>query len=326
MAAAEGIRRMKGRTPTIVLSLFLATGSLAFLPVSRASTDVPVWSVGDYWAYSAYGLALPFLPASTVKYDVVGTDIIAWQGASYAAYHTSIFANGSGTSLVHTGDAWFRTSDLALARLTLIISSACFIGFPPGCSSNSSMTQTLSQPLSLRFPLTPRDNWSASTTVTYEWVNLDNGTARWANWTLAGNFSVGSDTSMNVPAGNFTVTPLWENLSSSGSTLLLSYGERALVDYSLTVGNAVKETVYANPRGAWGPIAVLALTSYSHTQPWYTFGFLGIPVWAWVLVAAAAIVGVLVVLWRRRRPRPQPAVAPPLSPSSPEEQRPSSRT
>ncbi len=316
---------MKGRTATIVLSLFLVSGSLALLPISRASMDLPIWSVGDYWVYSASGLALPFPASGTVKYEVVGTDIIAWQGASYAAYHTTISTNESGTSLMHTGDAWFRTSNLALARLTLFFYSLCFIGFPPGCS-NSSLTQTMSPPLPLGFPPTPGDNWSASTTVTYEYVNLDNGTARWANWTVGGNFSVGYDTSVKVPAGNFTATPLWENLSAGGSDLLLSYGPRALVDYSRTVGNAVKEVVYANPRGTWSPMADLELKSYSHAQPWYTLGFLGIPVWAWLVLAAAVIACVLVVLGRRRRPRPQAAVAPLPSPSTTKEERSRSRT
>src|SRR5712692_1083624 len=294
---------MKGLTAAIALFLLSATMSPGLMPVPGASTDLPVWNVGDYWVYSTYGLALPFPSRATVKYEVVGTELIAWQGASFETYNTMIFANASGTTPAHVGDAWFLISNLALFRLTLLF-SFCFVGFPPSCG-NTSATQTMSQPLPLRFPLTSGDNWSASTTLTDESLNLDNGTARWANSTVTGNFGVASDTFIAVPAGNFSATPVWENLSSSGASLFLSYGPRALVDYSSSVGYAVEEVVYANPRGPCASVAVLALSAYSHALPWYSLTFVGIPVWAWLLVVAALSTGVLIVLLRRRRQRPR---------------------
>ncbi len=288
----------------LVAAAFVAL-SFSALPLARAATDLPAWSVGDSWTYYEYGLIIPFPSSGSLTYRVTSTDSIVENGTSIATYHAELWANTTVLSPYHVADVWYRMSDLAVVRLSLNI-SACY-PFPPSCS-NTTLSSTMFPPFPLHFPLTAGDAWTASTFVAHEAVDRTTGSAVYYNGTGSANASVGADESVTVPAGTFTVSPLDENYTHSAISLSLSYGTIIYRDFSPRVGNAVLERDYFGydlHTGMWSPhmVAELQLASYSYSPPWYDLRVLGLPVWSWLIVAAAVIVGVAFVALRRRRVR-----------------------
>ncbi len=316
---------MKARIAAVLLALALMVVGVSVLPSARGAVGAPTWAVSDSWTYEGFGFNDLIRPpaAGTSRFTVVDEGAIDEAGISIPVFHVVDMWNITGTKPIPVADEWFRESDLALVRVG-VTSATCNVGYPYTCL-NQTITQTATPPLPRSFPLTAGAQWSASTTVTTEWLNLDNGSARWGNFTATVNASVAADTQVTVPAGNFTVTPLTENYSSLGLVLDPFGWSYVVRDFSSTVQKVVDQRDYvvnARPGIPLSQIAGIRLVSYS-LVPWYDLKALGIPLWGWLVVAAAVVLAVVTLLILRRRSRV--SAVPPEGGGSPPPQAPPSK-
>lgn len=261
---------------------------------------VPVWSAGDSWTYVGSGFELP-IGSGTIRYVVVGNDVLAENGDAGPAYHVQIWVNGTGVAPRHAGDEWYRTSDLAMVRLTLDFSD-CTLG--PSSCENSTVSDTMNPLLPLHFPLSSGEVWSSATVVTTRVIDDARGLTEWFNYTGGANDSVGAAVRVSVPAGNFTATPLTEAYTGNAVVLSLAYAAAVVRDFSPTVGNVVAEWDYGaglSPRGSQVPSARMQLVSYSYTPPVPTAQPSGLPEWALLAAGATVVAAVPPVAVRRLR-------------------------
>ena len=287
----EGIpTRPRLLAAAIVASLALATSHVSVAPAASAQMSAPVWSTGDYWVFSSSGSGgIGGFPAGILRFDVVGTDTITVGSSTFSAYHTKVnltFSQTSGgttTTIYVPGDAWFRTSDLSLAKISL---SASLFGI------SFSITIVYNPPPTIQWPLTANASWAIQSTVTTTTIS---GSLTQTNSTIqSGTDSVLADTSLVVAAGSFTTTPLKQTISgSTGYT----------VDYwSSAAGFWVSERNF----DAFGTqTGSMDLTSYSYSPQG---GALDVAVILLIVVviAAVAVVAAVVLLRRKRPPTPMP--------------------
>lgn len=303
-----------------VLSVCLLAMSFAVVPAGRAGVSLPVWSVGDYWAYSTFGLII--IPDGTIlNYSVAGHDTVTWQGVAYPTYHVTILPSSlqnatlSGVSMKRLeGDAWYSETDLSLVRMTR--REWTYGGGCPTCWANTSETWTAGPPLAPRFPLTVGVGWIANSTVNIQTVSIDNGVlVAETNQTGGGSFSVAPNVSIDVPAGNFTATPMTENLTKNGQWTFiganplfpLTFAEETVAYYSPVVGNAVCVVDIGWGHGCSGVGASdgFELVSYGHAPPAGLAQLFGLNYVDWAIIALATVAAcaVVIVLARRRPPR-----------------------
>ena len=233
-----------------VVSIAMALALVSVVPTAAAQMSTPVWASGDYWVFTSSGSGgIGGLPGGILRFDVVGTDSITVGTSTFSAYHTKLnltFSETSGgttTTITALGDAWFRTADLSLAKMTV---SASVLGF------SFSITVVYSPPPTIQWPLTTNASWSVDSTVTTTTVS---GSITQTNSTIqSGQESVLADTSLVVAAGSFTTTPLKQTLSGTAGYT---------VDYwSSATGFWVSERNY-NALGT--QTGGMDLTSYSYT-------------------------------------------------------------
>src|SRR3989442_14712180 len=270
------------------IGLLLLAGLLALAGPARANMDRPRWASGDSWTYET-GSATS--GTSTLSIGVTGTESVLVNGTSYSCYRTltKLTTTSGSFSITYSADVWFSVDTLVLVKVQASINISGIItvtisGNPP---------QTIDWPLA-----TGHTSGPSSTVITAE-TAYPNGTKTYTYQTLSTNFEVLADTSVTVPAGTFTTTPLKET-STANLTYTINY-------WSPQVGNWAKIGTYDSTGRNQGNYN---LTSYSYQGGgFFSSIVLGLPVWIWLIllvVIVVAIVGVFVV--RRRKP---PAVMPP---------------
>lgn len=300
---------MKRILTAIVVALLMVVTAVSLAPPTRASTSAPTWTAGDYWVYNVTGFSFGIgtSGSGTWRLDMLGQQSITVGSTSYNTYHlklnvTITVTQGSTTTTISLpGDIWLRTSDFAPVKQSMSLS---FLG------STFSETQTNTPPPGRQWPLTPGATWSASYMVTSVSALGSIISTTYRNDTSA--YSVQADTSLTVPAGTFTVTPLKE--SAPDGSYNLSY-------WSSTAGGPVREDTV----DVFGTTTTsLALKSYNYQSGTAVGGlFLGLPLLAWIaIIAVIVIVVAALVFLRMRKPRapqammPPPAGAPPMQPGA----------
>ena len=289
-----------------VAILLLASFALIPLPAS-AAMERPTWSRGDFWVYAFSSGATGTTTNGTLRMDVTGTESVTVNGTSYSAYHVdAVLTIPFGGSLVFTvpADIWFSTDTLAIVKLTAVVNLT--LGT---VSIDSTISVSGNPPQTIQWPLTAGASWSSSTVV---WTSMTNASGTtYLSSSLTTNFDVQADTTITVPAGTFTTTPLKEADASSGS-YTVNY-------WSAQAGNWARVGEYdSGGQGQGG----FNLTSYNYQGgSFFTAVVFGLPVWIWLallIVIFTAIVGFFMV--RRRRP-PYPAM-PPTAPTMPPQEPP----
>jgi hypothetical protein len=296
------------RTFAVMLVLMVAMAALvvADLPSARGATSKPTWTTGDYWVYNLTGSAGTGFPSlgggsSTLRYDIKGTTTIQIAGSSVAVYDakvnlTLLVRYGSTTiALVVSGDEWFRTSDLAPAKVSL---STTYLG------QTASFTLTSDPPPAIHWPLTSGDSWTVTTNITI--ATQFPGSSNSTSSTQTASQSVESDQSLTVPAGTFTVTPVKETISGQ-SNYTISY-------WSGTAGNAASQRSYASNGSEQGAMDLKAYNYQAGSPvPPNLLGVivLGIPLLVWLILVAGVVIAILAFAWVRRRPPPAVAPGPP---------------
>jgi hypothetical protein len=289
-------RAGRRRAWVVVLLSISAFALLAIAAPARASTALPKWSAGDYWSYDVTVNTPPFGSANGKwRMDVVGTDSLTIEGTTFDAYHVkdnvSMTATYGSTTVTITekGDSWYRTSDLAPSRQTVVFNFG---------GAASTTTTTNIPPPSYQWPLTAGATWSQSyeikTFLDYGGVTI----TTFAN--LTKSVTVEADTSITVAAGTFTVNRVTE--SGGGNVTTSSWSEKA--------GNSVARES-TGPSGQ--PIETMNLNSYQHGTGTVGGLFLGLDsvTLSLIIVVAAGIIAVAAVGMRRRSKRRQRAAPPP---------------
>ena len=89
---------------------------------ARADAGKPSWGTGDYWVYSVSGVNYLLSGTGSVRMDVIGIDTQSVGGVNYEAHHVRLQVNVSGGTF-NSGEAWYRTSDLALVKETFNVTT-----------------------------------------------------------------------------------------------------------------------------------------------------------------------------------------------------------
>jgi len=302
------VRRFRSIFLVCLLATVFAAPALA--SPARASLDVPVWSVGDFWLYDITGLASPQPgTAGTARFEVLGTESVIVANISYTAYHTKLAFNVTlGSFLLNMpGEEWFRTSDLSPVKMTFTFMIV---------AQTFTVTVTYNPPIAIQWPLAASASWSASSVVTA--VQEVTGQPPTITMTpVLETFRVEADEQKTVPAGTFTATPLVETPGGAGpAPYTKSY-------WSRDAGNQVEQKSY-DPNDA--ETGGMELKSYRHVAPGAgggpSGGVLGLPpiIWALFLVVLVIVVIAAVVMRRRRPTLPAgylPVAPPPMQQAPP---------
>jgi hypothetical protein len=290
----------RSRLAAVVAAMLVAFAFLAAVPPARASMSRPTWTTGDYWVYSFGGNfgngSTRFNGSGTLRFDVVGVEAHAVNGTSYSTYHTTVTLSiryGS-VSLSINADVWYSVDTLAVVEISAAVS------LPPIASVSISGNP----PQTIEWPLTAGAHWSSSTAVTSK-EKLTNGTTIPTYSTLSTNFDVLADTTITVPAGTFTTTPLKETATGVSSGY-------AVVYWSPQAGNSARTESYNNTGADKGGYN---LTAYNYQGgSFLTSIYLGLSGLVWLIIIAVVIIVIAaVVIMRRRRPR-APMQMPPQQP------------
>jgi len=208
---------MQNETRVLSLAVAIALLAVSIIPGARADTDRPTWTAGDFWEYTFSGL--PFgggggaSPNGTLRIDVLGTDSVTVGGTTYPSYHTSMKFNltlssgGITITLTINGESWFRTSDIGLAKLVIVIPA--FFG-----SGSTTITATYAPPQEMQWPLRAGATWTATSLVTTVTVSGFGTTT--TNATESTSNSVQAEVQTTVPAGTFATFPVRGNVAGVG--------------------------------------------------------------------------------------------------------------
>ncbi|HEV8595402.1 MAG TPA: hypothetical protein VGR51_07735 [Thermoplasmata archaeon] len=228
---------MRNLVRTLALVIAVALLSVSVAPSARADAERPTWTAGDYWLYAFSGIPLGGggggpTPNGTMRIEVIGLDSVTVGGTVYSTYHTSLLFNltfGSGgftITLTVTGDSWYRTSDLGLAKEIIVIPD--LFG-----SGGFTTTATYAPPQEMRWPLQAGTTWTATSLVTM--VQVSGFGTNTFNYTESTAFSVQAEASITVPAGTFSTVPVRGDLTAGGYTLEFWAG---------SVGNAARTQTF----------------------------------------------------------------------------------
>jgi hypothetical protein len=229
--------------------------------------------------------------------DVMGTVSLTIGGTTFDAYHVKDDLNmtvtfGSQTATIDIkGDSWYRISDLAQAKQTIVLDFG---------GSSSTTTLTNSPPPAYQWPLTGGATWPQAYEVKTFLVSGSLTLTTFVNVTKS--VTVQAGTNITVPAGTFEVNQVTE--SGGGNVTTSSWSQKA--------GNKVA----GESTNSYGqPVESMKLTSYKYAAGSPTVGglFLGLDSMTWyiIIVVAAAVIAVAAVGMRRRSKRKQRAAPPP---------------
>ena len=266
-------------------------------PVARATMNPPTWTVGDYWIYDLQGAApIPdFQGTGEMRMDVVAIDTLDVGGGSFSAYRlrlniTVTTVEGNTTITVSfTGDSWFRTADLALAKMTLSGSFLIFV---------FTSTMTYNPPVAIQWPLDTGRAWSSTSTQTTV-VTVGSVTQTTTN-SVTNQFSVLTGQTVVVPRGSFATLPLRQSEGTDGYSI--GY-------WSDTAGNYVRQETYDGLGTLQGSSDLLTYR-YQGTGFFGTLVF-GLSVFWWLVILGGILLAVVAVVMMRRRRPVAPAAVPP---------------
>jgi hypothetical protein len=285
-----GCLQTRQRVLAGAIGLLLVAGLLALAAPVRANMDRPTWASGNSWTYTT---GSGTSGASTLSISVTGTESTSVNGTSYPCYRTltKLTTTSGSFTITYSADVWFRVDDLVLVKIQASINISGIITF----------TISGNPPQNITWPLATGATWNSATTIWIE-TAYPNGTKTFSHQALSTRFDVQPDTSVTVPAGTFSTTPLKETSAANG-TYTINH-------WSAQVGNWAQIREYDSSNRNTGNFN---LTSYSYSGGGF-FGsiILGLPVWIWLIllvVIVVAIVGFFAV--RRRKP---PAMVPPAMP------------
>ncbi len=225
------------------------------------------------------------------RFTVTGTITVTSAGVAYSAYSCTVAFHSvvTGDAADGEGEAYFRTSDLALIKVTLYRI--------PRDVWTTPVTLTLDPPLEeLQFPLRADQMWSSTTTALWE-----TGGNVSAGWTHTFDYRVTGQTTRTVHAGTFSAY----NISKA----FTGFSVWQYSDYSDAVGNVLTTPTYP---GSYTNAQALELWSFSYGGGMVMT--LLVVIVGVVVVAAAAI---LIVRARRKARAPaQASVQPPSEPQA----------
>jgi|GEM_PF-2716794 len=283
------------------LSVAVLAATILGASVARAAMNPPTWSVGDYWIYDLEGAEpLPdFQGTGEMRMDVVAIETLDVGGGSFSAYRlrlnvtmTTILGNTT-TTVSLTGDSWFRTADLAHAKMTL---SGSFLIFA------FTSTLTYNPPISIQWPLDTGRAWSSTSTQTT--VVTVGSVTQTTTDSVTRQFSVLTGQTVVVPRGSFATLPLRQSEGPDGYAI--SY-------WSDTVGNFVREENYDGLGSLQGSMDLLTYR-YQGTGFFGTLVF-GLSVFWWLVILGGIVLAVVAIgMMLRRRPR-APTPVPPYQPT-----------
>src|SRR2546426_8064497 len=206
-----GCLQTRHRVLAGALGLLLVAGLLALAAPARANMDRPTWASGDSWTY-ATGSGTS--GTSTLSITVTGTESTPVNGTSYPCYRTltKLTTTSGSFTVTYSADVWFSVDTLVLVKIQASINVSGIITF----------TISGYPPQTIEWPLTTGRTWGPSSTVVTVETAYPNGTKTHSYQTLSTNFEVLADTSVTVPAGTFTTTPLKET-SAANPTYTINY-------------------------------------------------------------------------------------------------------
>ena len=286
-----GCLQTRHRVLAGAIGLLLVAGLLALATPARANMDRPTWASGDSWTYvTGSGTS----GTSTLSISVTGTESTLVNGTSYSCYRTAtkLTTTSGSISVTYSADVWFSVDTLVLVKIQATVN----------LSGIFTLTISGNPPQTIEWPLVTGHKWGPSSTVVTLETDYPNGTKAYSYQALSTNFEVLADTSVTVPAGTFSTTPLKE-ANATGGAYAVNY-------WSAQVGNWAKIGEYNSSGGNQGNYN---LTSYNYAGGnFFTSIVLGLPVWIWLIllvVIVVAIIGFFAV--RRRKP---PVMMPPQTP------------
>lgn len=282
--------KVRGLCIAVLALIGLSLGLSA--PDVRGAEDLPVWTPGDFWSYTAPSFS-PF-PGTTgsggIRFDVVAREVVDVGGSQVPAYRAAVTSNATVMSdsgwipVTYRYNEWFRVSDLASVRV--------FRTVPGGVNDTVNVTVTWGPPLEMLWPLVPDAAWSRTSTVSTLTVVgttvLESGT-----YTVTKNSTVGMPETISVTAGTFDAMPVSESLL--GAT---GYDR---VFWSAAVGNVV--AVRHSSPGV-GEQQTVQLASYLHQATGSAVPDPSAPLpLLWVGLASAGAAGIALLVWVRSRRR-----------------------
>jgi len=296
--AMDGMHPIARISALGIALLLVAAFVITAAPVS-ASTGRPTWAAGDYWNY-AFGASISGTASTgTLSLNVLGTESVTFNGTAYSSYHvkgTVGFRLGGGM-FTYEADVWYSVATLAVVQISAIVNITGLV----------TITVWGNPPQDIHWPLTTNDAWRSSTAITIRELFASNGTTTYTYSTLSTDFSVLADTSITVPAGTFTCTPLRETETGS-SSFVVNY-------WSSQAGNSVRSE---SRNSTGGPSGGYNLTSYRYQAgSFFTAVVFGLSTWIWLILAVVILVAIVGVVWIRRRRPPvgaPPQWAPPQQP------------
>ncbi len=260
----------------LVVALALAllgVVSLGAAGNAAATQNAPSWSTGNQWVYSSAN------GATTLTMTVKEQTSLTIGATTYTVWHVTATTSttSGGTTISITVDQYYTVDGLKMARTN---GTLPFLG---------AVTSTYDAPYPLAvFPLNAGDSWIGSSQATSQ--SALGTTTTTYNW----NGTVMGEGPVNVPAGTFTASQIWDH-DGTGSPSVYFYSEQ--------VGWAARIDSYSGGRYS----SSMNLTSFN-----YSPGFLGISsvVWIVILVIALILIVGAVLLFRRRPRAPYPRQPP----------------
>ena len=285
------------------VALLLLFAGLAVPFTASAAMEKPVWTGGDFWAYSFSSTSGGTTTTGSIRMDVTGAESVTVNGTLYPTYHVDATLTIPFGSLSFTipADLWFSTDTLAIVQLTAVVNLTF-----GNVSAETTLTISGNPPQRIQWPLAAGAAWS-STTIVWVAARSSNGTTEYSSQGVTTDFAVLADETVSVPAGNFTATPLRETSTANG-TYSVNYWSAAVGNWAL-VGFYDSSGVEQSS---------LRLTSFGYQGPGF-FGqvFLGLSILVWLILVFVVIAAVVVVLALRRR-KPPAAVSIPPYPEPPQ--------
>jgi len=289
------------RVLTSGIALLIVVGFTMVPGTAPAAIDRPTGAAGDFWVY-----ALPSggsgASNATLRMDVTGTESVVVNGTSHSSYHVAATLTFQliGTT-TFPAEIWFKTDTLAIVKIKATVTINV-----PNVTAGGTVEISGNPPQTIQWPLTAGASWQSSTTV---WSVTTNSTGNktYMSSALTTDFSVQSDTTVTVPAGTFTTTPLKETEVSTGA-YSMNY-------WSAQVGNWVRVGQYDSSGQDQGSFN---LTSYNYQGgSFFTSVVVGLPVWIWLILIVVVLTAIIGFAARRRRPRMPQAAPPPMPPQEP---------
>jgi len=268
---------------TAFLVLILLLGLFGFSTSNvKAQGSAPEWTIGDYWEYFGQGDFLGQMVNITMRFEVMEKVTVEIGDVSYETHRCALSISISylGTSITATGDAFFRTSDLAEVKIFFT-----FMG--------ESNTITYDPPQEVFwFPLSNGKSWNSTSTQT----TISDGNTDTDVITI--DYSVSGPETLTVQVGSYTCFRV-TGQEIGGSISSTTY-------YSDAVGYAVRISGIAAGFEMDSPLDLIA---FNYQKSGFIIMLLTI-----IIIIAVIIIAISAGLIMLRRKTKMP---PPIMPQEP---------